>query len=50
MYVVGCISDNVVVFSPDGQRHRQMLSSENGLVRPRVLDYDKIILIHLLTP
>ena len=41
VYVVGCISDNVVVFSPDGQRHRQMLSSENGLVSPRVLDYDK---------
>ena len=41
VYVVGCISDNVVVFSPDGQRHRQMLSSEDGLVSPRVLDYDK---------
>jgi DNA-binding beta-propeller fold protein YncE len=41
VYVVGCISDNVVVFSPDGQRHRQMLSSEDGLVSPRALDYDK---------
>jgi hypothetical protein len=41
VYVVGCISDNVVVFSPDGQRHRHMLSSEDGLVSPRVLDYEK---------
>jgi DNA-binding beta-propeller fold protein YncE len=41
VYVVGCISNNAVVFSPDGQRHRQMLSSEDGLVSPRVLDYDK---------
>ena len=41
VYVVGCISDNVVVFCPDGQRHRQMLSSEDGLVSPRVLDYEK---------
>jgi DNA-binding beta-propeller fold protein YncE len=41
VYVVGCISNNAVVFSPDGQRHRQMLSSEDDLVSPRVLDYDK---------
>ena len=41
VYVVGCISNKAVVFSTDGQRHRQMLSSEDGLVSPRVLDYDK---------
>ena len=41
VYVVGCSSNNVVVFSPDGQRHRQVLSSNDGLVNPRVLDYDK---------
>jgi hypothetical protein len=30
-----------VVISPDGQRHRQVLSAGDGLVNPRVLDYDK---------
>jgi hypothetical protein len=29
-----------VVISPDGQRHRQILSDEDGLEYPRVLDYD----------
>jgi hypothetical protein len=41
VYVVGCYSNNVVVISPDGKRHRQILSSKDGLVRPGVLDYDK---------
>jgi DNA-binding beta-propeller fold protein YncE len=41
MYVVGYKSNTVVVISPDGQRHRQLLSSEDGLVNPTVLDYDK---------
>ena len=41
VYVVGLWSNNVVVFSPDGQRHRQLLSSKNGLSCPIVLDYDK---------
>jgi gas vesicle protein len=41
VYVVGCSSNNVVVISPDGQRNRQVLSSEEGLVSPFVLDYDK---------
>jgi DNA-binding beta-propeller fold protein YncE len=41
VYVVGCSSNNVVVTSPDGQRHRQVLSSGDGLVNPTVLDYDK---------
>ena len=39
--VVGYDSKNVVVISPDGQRHRQLLSSNDGLINPRVLDYDK---------
>jgi len=38
VYVVGFSSNNVVVISPDGQRHRQPLSSKDGL---RVLDYDR---------
>ena len=41
VYVVGFYSNNVVVISPDGQRHRQLLSSEDGMRNPRVLDYDK---------
>jgi DNA-binding beta-propeller fold protein YncE len=41
VYVVGCLSSNVVVISPDGQRHRQLLASKDGLSYPRVLDYDK---------
>ena len=41
VYVVGCSSNNVVVISPDGHRHRQVLSSGDGLVKPRALDYDK---------
>jgi len=41
VYVVGSNSSNVVVISPDGQRHRQLLSSKDGLSNPRVLDYDK---------
>jgi DNA-binding beta-propeller fold protein YncE len=41
VYVVGFISHNVVVISHDGQRHRQLLSSKDGLSYPVVLDYDK---------
>jgi DNA-binding beta-propeller fold protein YncE len=41
VYVVCYKSNNVVVISPDGQRHRQILSSKDGLNDPRVLDYDK---------
>jgi len=41
VYVVCCISNNVVVISPNGQRHRQVLSAGDGLVNSRVLDYDK---------
>jgi len=41
VYVVGYDSNNVVVISPDGQRHRQLLSSKDGLKKPRVLEYDK---------
>jgi DNA-binding beta-propeller fold protein YncE len=41
VYVVGHNTNNVVVISPDGQRHRQLLSSKDGLSRPYVLDYDK---------
>jgi DNA-binding beta-propeller fold protein YncE len=41
VYVVGSNSKNVVVFSPDGQCHKQVLSSTDGMSCPCVLDYDK---------
>ena len=41
VYVVGHVSHNVVVISPDGQRHRQLLSNKDGLVLPSALDYDR---------
>jgi DNA-binding beta-propeller fold protein YncE len=41
VYVVGRNSSNVVVISPDGQRHRQLLSSKVGLKNPPALDYDR---------
>ena len=41
VYVTGRHSNNVMVISPDGQRHKQLLSSKDGLVEPCVLDYDR---------
>jgi DNA-binding beta-propeller fold protein YncE len=41
VYVAGRDSINVVVISPDGQRHRRLLSSKDGLVKPIVLDYER---------
>ena len=41
VYVVGCHSSKVMVISPDGQRHRQLLSPMDGLSAPYALDYDK---------
>ena len=41
VYVVCSVSNNVVVISPDGQLHRQLLSSKDGIDNPFVLDYDK---------
>jgi DNA-binding beta-propeller fold protein YncE len=41
VYVVGYVSHNVVVISPDGQRHRQLLSNKDDLAFPSVLDYDR---------
>ena len=41
VYVVGYQSNNVLLISPDGHRHIQLLSSKDGLVKPYVLYYDK---------
>jgi DNA-binding beta-propeller fold protein YncE len=41
VYVVGFNSNNVVVISHDGQCHRKLLSSKDGLSLSCVLDYDK---------
>jgi hypothetical protein len=40
VFVARFYSENVVVISPDGQRHRQLLASRDGLSYPRALDYD----------
>ena len=42
---VGCNSNNVVVISPDGQRHRQLLYFKDGLVLLFVLDYGTMLLV-----
>jgi hypothetical protein len=36
------VSRNIVVISPNGQRHRKVLSSNNDLSNPGMLDYEKI--------
>ena len=41
LYVAGLRSINVMIISPDGHRHRQLLSSKDGLVQPKVLDYER---------
>ena len=41
VYVVGFVSNSVMVISPDGQRHKQLLSSKDGMSHPIILDYDK---------
>ena len=41
VYVVGYVSDNVVVIFPNGQRHRQLLCDKDGLFKPTILDYDR---------
>lgn len=41
VYVVGYMSDNVVVISSDGQQHRELLSNKDCLYRPSVLHYDR---------
>jgi len=42
---VGCNSNNVVVISPEGQRHRQPLYFKDGLILPCVLDYGNMLLV-----
>jgi hypothetical protein len=37
----GYFSNNVVIVSSHGQRHRQQLSAHTGLEKTLVLDYDK---------
>ncbi|XP_071123422.1 uncharacterized protein [Mytilus edulis] len=39
VYVVGSVSNNVVVISPDGQRHREVLTASDGLMIPVSLHY-----------
>ncbi|CAC5397256.1 unnamed protein product [Mytilus coruscus] len=39
VYVVGFISNNVVVISPDGQRHREILTASDGINSPISLHF-----------
>ncbi|XP_071123023.1 uncharacterized protein [Mytilus edulis] len=41
VYVVGINSNSVVVISHEGKRHRQILSSTDGLSKPQALHYDQ---------
>ncbi|XP_076106202.1 uncharacterized protein LOC143074853 [Mytilus galloprovincialis] len=41
VYVSDCSSHNVVVISPDGNKHRQLLSEEDGLNGPQSLFFDR---------
>jgi hypothetical protein len=40
VYVVGCKSTNVIVISPDGKKHSQLLSKADRLDKPWALHYD----------
>lgn len=40
VYVVGKLSNNVVVISLDGQNYRELLTGENGLAKPSVIHVD----------
>ncbi|CAC5388356.1 PML [Mytilus coruscus] len=42
VYVVGNSSNNVVVISADGQRHKEILTASEGLSLPCSLDYNRI--------
>ncbi|XP_071123426.1 uncharacterized protein [Mytilus edulis] len=39
VFVVGFSSNNLVVISPDGQRHREVLTTDDGLSHPVSLNY-----------
>ncbi|XP_063409906.1 uncharacterized protein LOC134693130 [Mytilus trossulus] len=41
VYVVGSSSHNVLVISPDGKHHRELLNESNGLKDPIGIHYDK---------
>lgn len=40
VFVVGSVSDNVVVISPDGRRHREVLGVSDGVSAPFSLSYN----------
>ncbi|XP_063397764.1 uncharacterized protein LOC134682097 [Mytilus trossulus] len=42
VYVAGKWSYNVVVISPNGQHHRQLLSNKDGLEYPIAVEYDRL--------
>ncbi|XP_071121526.1 uncharacterized protein [Mytilus edulis] len=42
VYVVGSESNNLVVISPDGQQHRELLTTSDGLSNPLSLHYSEM--------
>ncbi|XP_052065980.1 uncharacterized protein LOC127705676 [Mytilus californianus] len=42
IYVVGDYSNNLIMISPDGKRHRQLLSRKEGLSQPWSIHFSKI--------
>lgn len=41
-YVTGYHTDNVVVISPDGKNHKELLTVKNGLRKPTGIYYDRL--------
>ncbi|CAC5416473.1 unnamed protein product [Mytilus coruscus] len=41
VYVSSYVSNNIVVISPDGNKHRVMLSVNDGLIGPQTLFFDR---------
>lgn len=40
VYVAGRNSSNIVAISPDGKKHKELLSKTNGIDRPQAVHYD----------
>lgn len=42
LYVAGYQSNNVIILSSDGQLHKEILTSQDGLDRPKAIHFDKL--------
>lgn len=41
IYVAGSESNNIVVISPDGKQHKELIGASDGLLDPRAIYFDK---------